>query len=483
MTIYFGDIAAFGSKQVVVTVRVNSSAQVGDEIKNRGYLISGGEQEFEDKNPPKVDPVTAAGVLTKKSDVDVVKVGDSFVYTIKAENTSSQVWQNVVIEDELPSQVTYVIAYGDGTITGSTKLTINFGNIEVGKSKSIYIKVQVNSSAKIGDVIRNTITLKSSNSPDMQASDNEPPVVQETTGGDCVAISLRKTVGGKFIIDWFNDRGINSQTRTAIANDITFNVYSVSGNNGSFNTSQTPYAVGKIDVNTGYIVFTPNTFARNSWFAIDEVLGGTASMYLEKSAPVYFYVTGKGSVQINGGFDYNATYTIINGYSNYIKNIQYGQNNQFIYNNGDVFPIAVRNVNNNLVFPSFCAYQFSEQFAGYLGCSGYKTADLANSADCLSAFNYIEDKYGNVDTNRVISQVVTWVLINAVDVNSSQFAAANLTASERTAILDVVSHYKGYKGNGRIIDVVYMVCRDHSDFRYCQPQYVPVYGNFDNRAK
>ena len=233
-----------------------------------------------------------------------------------------------------------------------------------------------------------------------------------------------------------------------------------------------------------------------AWYAVVEVFvpGSDAEELFQDIGPQYFYISGKdadGKYLVSGGatFDYDVLYTIVNGYNNqYIKTLGYPGLN----NSGDIFYIGVKNSVTGEEYPSYCAHAGSKNFAGdnSLGCIGYMVAksfveiESKNAVDFISAYNYIEDTYGTLNDNRVITQVVTWILLNAIDINFDEFAAANLTETEFDAIIDVVENYQGYTGKGAIKDLVYMVCENpNHNFDFCQPQLVPIYGSgvFDNK--
>lgn|GEM_PF-2554065 len=161
---------------------------------------------------------------------------------------------------------------------------------------------------------------------------------------------------------------------------------------------------------------------------------------------------------------------------------------------GNFFPMAVYkfdpnnpgNVTNKL--RSYCAYGGSVAFAGDeqynpLGCKGYyiDTSNSAIEAKFRQAFEYIECVYGDsVDPfRRVITQTVVWALRDCIDINSSNFANSTLNDEERAAVIDIMSNYQAHTGNGNVIGVLYLICEAHksaSEWKYCQPQIVPLYG-------
>ena len=241
------------------------------------------------------------------------------------------------------------------------------------------------------------------------------------------------------------------------------------------------------------------------WYAIDEGLSGLAADIFKYVGPQYFYITAVKADSaikylVGGGatFDYNAFYTIMNGYgSGYV--IGYPGLNDA----GDVFPIAVKNADTGAVYPSFCFNAGSRAFAGESGldCSGYLVAErmgkVSDYEDFVSAYNYIEDVYGSLDDYRAITQIITWHLLDAIAIPSDEFDGIDWNAVEtgtgavhgiadaKGIIEDVAANYKGYVGKGKIVDLAIMLCERNHNPADCQPQLVPLYesGAFDNIAK
>ncbi|MCL1976751.1 MAG: prealbumin-like fold domain-containing protein [Candidatus Bathyarchaeota archaeon] len=193
-------------------------------------------------------------------------------------------------------------------------------------------------------------------------------------------------------------------------------------------------------------------------------------------------------------FDKDALYTIVNGYND--RKVGPGILGYPGLNNaGDLFYIGITNAlpdsdKFGQEYASFCAHAGSKNFAGDngLGCAGYMVEDSSLSTAFfqieghdinafLSALNYIEDYYGPLNDTRVVTQTVIWALLGAVDINDAAWNGVNLNVEDKAAVEDVLGNYENYKGNGKIVDLVYMVCEKHvAEFEYCQPQLVPIYG-------
>ena len=183
-------------------------------------------------------------------------------------------------------------------------------------------------------------------------------------------------------------------------------------------------------------------------------------------------------------FDKTALYTIINGWGSGYTLGYPGLNNE-----GDIFPIGVKTTDSDGIekkYDSFCAHAGSETFAGSIGCSGYLVEpdpsyiESVDYANFLSAFNYIEDKYGSVADNRALTQVIIWALLGTIDVDSDEFDAIEAWKVDKTAARDVMANYSGYVGDQKIKELVYLTCEAHGltqeGMKHCQPQLVPLYG-------
>jgi hypothetical protein len=83
-----------------------------------------------------------------------------------------------------------------------------------------------------------------------------------------------------------------------------------------------------------------------------------------------------------------------------------------------------------------------------------------------------------------ITQVITWALLGAIDVNSELFDATNLSEEEKAIVRDVMANSADYEGEGYIADVVYLYCNLQHSPQDCQPLLVPIYQSseliFDN---
>ncbi|MCL1981547.1 MAG: Cna B-type domain-containing protein, partial [Clostridiales bacterium] len=312
-------------------------------------------------------------------------------------------------------------------------------------------------------------------------------------------LSLKKQVDGTLIANWEH----NGISIVDVRDDMSFKLYRAIMDAGGSPVGYDDSAVvataefgasGEISFD-----FVSNG-AINGWYAVVESFtpDSLAEELFEDVGSLYvFFVDGVGVGGTKANFDYNAYYTIINGYGQ-----GYVLGYPGLNNSGDIFPIGVENAETGEKYPSFCANGGSVSF--YEGNGNYLIAmqDLVNGvslADYIKAYNYIEAKYGSVDDCRVVTQIVTWVLLGAIKVPSAEFdnidwaavaagtGAVKGVPNAKAIVEDVVANYSNFvfSGNEGIVDVVFMVGKDNADYSVAQPQLVPVYGGrgFNNKIK
>ena len=284
--------------------------------------------------------------------------------------------------------------------------------------------------------------------------------------------------------------GFTPEQRTKIINGMTFSLYKVVDDDRTRGVEGTPLVSVKVTDLAGTINFG-DELRRESvpiipgYYWIVEELDDLAATVFEKQDPILVYITEK-AIITGTAFDYDALYTIEYDTSG-MRRLGYSGLN----GGGEIFPISVVNAVTGSKYSSYCAHAGSERFAGDngLGCTGYmcslsgRDIEEVDYDTFLSALNYIEDNFeGGLESNRVITQVITWVLLGAIKLDSDEFAAANLSADETAAIMDVYENavLKNYTGEGKIVDIAYMTCETHGTneigLKSCQPQLVPLYG-------
>jgi hypothetical protein len=328
-------------------------------------------------------------------------------------------------------------------------------------------------------------------------------------------IKLIKTIDGKILATWLTE----NPTHRLDELGMVFTLYEATfddNNNIKRIVDGTPYyddttkvgpiilgADGVLDIVDTLTRFRDSSTFSGTYIVVESFVPGSIaeSIFVGPAPPLVIFLSVDGRV---ARFDYGAFYTIVNGYGQggyRISTLGYPKLN----NAGDIFFIGVNNTETGQIYPSYCAHAGSEQFSGSgaTACKGYMVAfsyktpdawieDARAYADFIAALNYIEDTYGDLDKNRIITQTVIWALLGAIDVNSPLFEQTNLTSDEKVAVKATIEAANvGYSGKGKIVDVVYMVCENHGAdhvgpdvFLYCQPQLVPIYNvMIDNKVK
>ncbi|MCL2767944.1 MAG: hypothetical protein FWE49_04395, partial [Synergistaceae bacterium] len=322
---------------------------------------------------------------------------------------------------------------------------------------------------------------------------------------DKYKLTLEKHVNGTPFGEWAWKVVIEDETLTfdelyEILASVSFLVYEAD-EEGNYDETAVPVSTGVL-AEEGLIEFLPFEL-KPGWYVIVEVLEGKAAEIFDVVDPLLIEVGENGNLINISDFDYKAFYTVVNGYGG-----GYTLGYQGLNNTGDIFYIGVKNAETGIEYPSICANACSTNFAGEggVGCSGYLVSieDMPNDVpreDFLKAYNYMYEKYGDLNDIRPVVQIITWALLGAIDVGSEAFDNINWAAVEagtaaikgvpdaEDMVYDVFDNYKDFQiSNGEIADVIFLVCDKHDedhDFVKCQPQLVPVYGKlvFNNKTK
>ena len=149
------------SKTLTYRVAVPANSKDGDIVKNIVNVTTNEGVKDEAKKDVKVEvpstPITPTKTpkvsITKTSDKEVYKNGETIVYSIKVTNTGETTLTNVIVTESL-----------NGTFDNQDEIKVN-GNIvtidsmNVGESKTLTYRVAVPTNSKDGDIVKNIVNV------------------------------------------------------------------------------------------------------------------------------------------------------------------------------------------------------------------------------------------------------------------------------------------------------------------------------------
>jgi len=327
---------------------------------------------------------------------------------------------------------------------------------------------------------------------------------------------VQKTVNGQLIGTWAVDGNVDFSD---LISGISFKVFATDANGGSFDETA-PIGVGEFDF-YGTITFT-NLSGYVGWVAVVEYLepGSLAADIFDDVGPQYFYFN-KGTVSGGGGFDFDTLYRLKGNGDIYI--LESGNETPVLNARGNVQLIYVQDVdkdpNEDEWLSSFCANGTSVSF-GSLYKVDNSLVDPDKFAHVVAALNYINSKYGSVDTyggwgnnnqwdafadaildynngddaayialmsqqTRLLSQIAIWKFYSEFDFDIVYYSSGNppgIPDQYKLAIDDLLAN--GLTGEGDLM-LAYLVCAESGldHISSCQPQFVPYFPAFDNKTK
>ena len=182
LSVFIGNLKPNAARTVTFTVTVNKSAY-GKIVHNTAVLSGDNikDTEGKDKGVEIGDGKTKPEV-TKTADKSAANVGDKVTYTIKLANGefASVAIKDAVLTDTIPNGLD--IQYGSVTLNGkltndysydeaSRVLTVKVGDLGIEESATVTFVAVVNTAA-YGKTIYNTAVMKSDNMPDTSGKDN-----------------------------------------------------------------------------------------------------------------------------------------------------------------------------------------------------------------------------------------------------------------------------------------------------------------------
>ncbi|MCL2477209.1 hypothetical protein [Candidatus Bathycorpusculum sp.] len=406
-----------------------------------------------------------------------------------------KVWLNVAGEEIAQPAGLSAVFNIVGASFSTSKLGVGVGTYEVKEGRYVITEKDIPGydlvSVKVNDVeIENGAYIN------VVAGDKYTIAFTNKDPAEKYPIELFKTIDGTFV----NPKLPDGYTLDIFLKEVIFTLYETDCDGGVYTRGVN--GVPGVVAPNGLITFDAQKISDmqrttrstiDGWYVIVESYadGSNAEQIFMPAKPLYVYFDGKNIYSNVDTFDYDASYTIINGYTLGKFDWGYGPEGigyEGLNGEGHIFYIGIKNASPNSefegkIYDSFCAEAGATHFAGEsgLGCSGYLVVDrtqFVEYVDILFAYNYIFDNYGDLNDNRVITQVVTWAILGAV--TSDKLDDTRLTDVEKEAIREVLENYKGYQSTKdidelRIVDVVYLFCEDGHDSHSCQPQLVPVY--------
>lgn len=160
---------------VDLTVRINENVERGTAIKNQVRLdaddtIAESDVEVVVEREPLTLTKTAYAITdagTLEGPVKSASPGDELVYEIRFENDQDAQLHDIVIVDTLPPGVVFVGAEGDAGYYDPEDHTYTWAypTLEAGAAEALRLTVRLRYDLQPGDILRNTVTLDSSETP------------------------------------------------------------------------------------------------------------------------------------------------------------------------------------------------------------------------------------------------------------------------------------------------------------------------------
>ena len=177
-------LGANSTQTLTFDATVDSGAKALNPIVNSATLTSVDQSEENAANNTDTAEITVRGL-----DISVAKTvneaapteGNPVTYTIVVTNNSSQTATNVIIQDPVPADLTYV----PGSISGgdvedesapATGLTWNIGTLAGGENRNLTFDAIVNAGASASNPITNTASLVSISESEDNAANNSGSV-------------------------------------------------------------------------------------------------------------------------------------------------------------------------------------------------------------------------------------------------------------------------------------------------------------------
>ncbi|UCG69384.1 MAG: DUF11 domain-containing protein [Thermoplasmata archaeon] len=157
-----GNMAAYSSGTIIITVTVNVGVEDGTILHNTATF------DYDDANGNPYNQLTDFADVTvtapvmsfsKTADVTEADPGDSIVYTLTYENSGDGVATDVVVTDTIPEDTTFVSSNPNYDGVSQDTYTWNIGTVAAHSSGTITITVTVDAGTPDGTILHNEATL------------------------------------------------------------------------------------------------------------------------------------------------------------------------------------------------------------------------------------------------------------------------------------------------------------------------------------
>ena len=186
----YSSIGSGGSIQIIINVTINDD-ETGTIINNANVTsdtfdpVAGNNA---DVNQVNIGSSADLSLTKTASTTDLVYVGDSITYTIIVTNNGPDVAENVIIYDDIPSEVSFVSSDPDFSGNSDSIYWWAIGSLDVYESAQIIINVTVNN-VPAGTI--NNIAYVTSNTHDTTPDDNDDNI--QINMGSSADLSITKT--------------------------------------------------------------------------------------------------------------------------------------------------------------------------------------------------------------------------------------------------------------------------------------------------
>ncbi|RVU54010.1 isopeptide-forming domain-containing fimbrial protein [Anaerosphaera multitolerans] len=197
-----------GGEEIILTItaKVKKDAKIGPYTNIAVVTGVGPDGKPLDPDEGKVDGNVAEPGHTKVASADKVKPGESFFYIITIKNTSSEIKENILVEDKVPAGLTIINTEPTATVSGQNiKYTV--ASLAPGAETILKINVKVNDDVEVGTIFENVAVIDGKEVPDEEKPEVVPGIGEFKTTktvdkvnvnpGDSVTFTVKAKNNGK----------------------------------------------------------------------------------------------------------------------------------------------------------------------------------------------------------------------------------------------------------------------------------------------